>query len=134
MVHVTTQARGGKHLAVPDVCKTPAGPSMVPMVYPNEAETNTSVPGQLKVVVMSQPAHNQATLTPVSKGDQAGTGLGMLSNLVMGPVAPAAGSSNLFLGPAPAIKMATPTKQNGINANVPGLTVSPSQMKLQSLR
>ncbi|WP_454915552.1 DUF4150 domain-containing protein [Xanthobacter sediminis] len=121
-------------MTFPDVCRTPVGPAIVPIPYPNLALSPTAIPTQVKVCLMCMPGHNLTTQKPISNGDNAGVGLGMLSNLVMGPVAPAMGSTNLFLGGAPAIKMTSPTKQNGTCANVPGVTLTPSQVKLVSLR
>jgi len=121
-------------MAFPDTCRTPVGPALVPIPYPNFAPSNTAVPAQIKVTLMCMPGHNLATQKPMSNGDNAGVGLGMVSGLVMGPVAPAMGSSNLFFGGAPVIKMTSPTKQNGVSANIPGVTLSPSQVKVLSLR
>ncbi|MFG1295541.1 DUF4150 domain-containing protein [Xanthobacter variabilis] len=120
--------------AFPDTCRTPVGPAIVPLPYPNIGLSNTAVPTQTKVCLTCMPAHNLLTQKPLSNGDTAGVGLGMVSNLMMGPVSAASGSTNFFIGGMPAIKMSGPTKQNGACPNAAGLTISPSQMKVMSLR
>ena len=121
-------------MAFPDVCKTPVGPAVVPLPYPNIALSNTAVPTQTKVMLLGMPAHNLTTQIPLSNGDNAGVLLGVASNLMMGPKAAAMGSANLFIGGSPAIKLTSPSKQNGMNPNVPGLTITPSQTKMMAMR
>ncbi|MDQ0505570.1 DUF4150 domain-containing protein [Xanthobacter agilis] len=121
-------------MAFPDVCRTPVGPAIVPIPYPDIALSNTAIPTQTKLCLTCMPAHNLVTQKPLSNGDNAGLGLGMVSNLDMGPVAAAMGSTNFFVGGTPAIKMTSPTKQNGVCPNAAGMTLSPSQVKLMSLR
>lgn len=121
-------------MAFPDVCKTPVGPAVVPIPYPNLSLANTAVPTQTKVLLMCMPAHNLTTQTPLSNGDNAGVLMGVVSSLVMGPKASAMGSTNLMIGGAPAIKLTSPSKQNGMSPNVPGVTLTPSQVKLMALR
>ncbi|MEW6122665.1 MAG: DUF4150 domain-containing protein [Pseudomonadota bacterium] len=121
-------------MAFPDVCKTPVGPAVVPIPYPNISLANTAVPTQTKVLLMGMPAHNLSTQTPLSNGDNAGVLMGVVSSLVMGPKASAMGSTNLMIGGAPAIKLTSPSKQNGMSPNVPGVTITPSQVKLMAMR
>lgn len=121
-------------MAFPDVCKTPVGPAVVPIPYPNISLANMAVPTQTKVLLMGMPGHNLTTQTPLSNGDNAGVLMGVVSSLVMGPKATAMGSTNLFLGSAPAIKLTSPSKQNGMSPNVPGVTITPSQVKLMCMR
>lgn len=118
----------------PDVCKTPVGPVVVPIPYPNIAMAPTAVPSQVKVLVMCMPAHNMTTMTPLSMGDNAGVLMGAVSQMDMATSAPAFGSTNLVIGVAPATKMTTPTKQNGICPNAPGLKASPSEVIMMSMR
>ncbi|MEW6256042.1 MAG: DUF4150 domain-containing protein [Pseudomonadota bacterium] len=121
-------------MAFPDVCKTPAGPAVVPIPYPNIALSNTAIPSQVKLLLCAMPAHNLSTQIPLSNGDNAGVLMGVASNLVMGPKSAAMGSTNFFVGGAPAIKLTSPSKQNGSSPNVPGMTMTPSQVKMMSLR
>lgn len=120
--------------AFPDVCKTPAGPIVVPTPYPNIALSNMAEPSQTKVLILGMPAHNLTTQIPLSNGDDAGVEMGMISEMIMGPKLPAMGSENLFLGGAPAIKMTSPSKQNGMCPNAEGTTLSPSQTILMAMR
>lgn len=120
--------------AFPDVCKTPVGPVITPIPYPNLAMSDTAIPTQLNTLLMAMPAHNLMTEKPLSQGDDTGILLGLLSELEMGPSSAAMGSTNLFIGGAPAIKMTSPTKQNGAMPNAEGLTLTPSQIVMMSLR
>lgn len=122
------------NMAFPDVCKTPVGPVVTPIPYPNLATSDMAVPAQFKVLMMGMPAHNLMTQIPVSNGDNAGVLFGTVSQLVMGPSSAATGSTNLFVGGSPAIKMTGPTKQNGITPNATGTTLTPSQTLVMSMR
>jgi len=120
--------------AFPDTCNTPVGPAIVPLPYPSFGLGPTAVPSQMKVLAMCMPAHNMATVKPITNGDNTGVALGLLSGMVMGPGASMAGSTVLLVGGPPATKMAMPTKQNGVGPNAFGMTLSPSQVKLMALR
>jgi len=120
--------------AMPDVCNTAVGPAVVPVPYPNIALGNTAVPAQVKVLLMGMPAHNMATVKPMSNGDNAGALLGILSGMVMGPGSAMMGSTVLMVGGTPATKLGMPTKQNGISPNAFGATLSPAQVKMAALR
>lgn len=121
-------------MAFPDVCKTPIGPVITPVPYPNIAMSVMAIPSQVNVLLMFMPAHNLMTTTPISNGDNAGVLLGMVSQLEMGPSMAAMGSTNLIIGVAPAIKMTSPTKQNGVVPNAAGLKATPSQVVMMSMR
>ena len=121
-------------MAFPDVCKTPIGPAIVPIPYPNMSFSTTAIPSQFRVMTMGMPSHNMTTVRPISMGDNPGVALGTASGMVMGPGVAMMGSTNLFLGGPPATKMTMPTKQNGIGPNAFGLTASPSQIKVMALR
>ncbi len=120
--------------AFPDVCKTPSGPAVVPIPYPNVTMNTTAIPTQSRCLIMCMPAHNMTTERAFSMGDNAGAALGVISGLVMGPGRANAGSDNLSIGGSPATKMGMPTKQNGANPNAFGLSISPSQTRLMAQR
>lgn len=124
----------GMHFGFPDVClvPTPAGP--IPTPFPNIALTPTSIPSQVKVLVMCMPASNLMTITPISNGDNPGVAMGVASGLVMGPGSAMMGSSNVLVVGPPASKLAMPTKQNGISPNTVGATIAPSQIRVLVLR
>ena len=120
--------------AFPDVCKTPVGPVVVPIPYPNMALGPTAIPSQMTVFTMGMPSHNLATIKPISEGDQPGVLLGVVGPFDMGSTRHLLGSTNLFLGGPPATKMTSPTGQNGLSPNAFGATISPAQIVFLSLR
>jgi hypothetical protein len=131
---------GGMNLGVPDVCKTPvpspAGPVPVPIPYPHIALGMTALPPTacLKVLLMAGPAHNMMTTIPISNGDNPGVYMGVASQMVMGPSRHLFGSTNVLYGGMPATKMTSPSGQNGMSLNIPGMTLVPAQFKVLLLR
>jgi len=121
-------------LAVPDVCITPVGPVPVPVPYPNVTLAVMAIPTQFRTLTMMMPANNMLTVKPMSMGDNPGVLLGVASGFVMGPVRHQMGSTNLFIGGPPTTKMLSPTGQNGMSPNIPGMTLAPCQIKVMSLR
>jgi hypothetical protein len=120
-------------LAFPDVCKTPVGPVVVPLPYPNMTLGPTAIPTQMFVFTMMMPSHNMLTEKPLSLGDEPGLLLGLIGPFDMGPTRHLFGSTNLFLGGPPATKMTSPTGQNGLAPNAFGATITPSQVVLMCL-
>ena len=57
----------GMDMAFPDVCKSP-----VPIPYPNMALGPMAIPNAWNILFMAMPAHNMATTTPITLGDQPG--------------------------------------------------------------
>lgn len=121
---------GGQSTAFPDVCLTPAppSPSPVPVPYPNIAMASTSIPNQVKVLMVNMPAHNLGTVTPMSNGDNAGIALGVASGTVMGPHRNTTGSFTTLIKGKPATRLTSMSLQNSTNA--PGATIVPSQTKV----
>jgi hypothetical protein len=118
------------NLGFPDVCNTPVGPVVVPIPYPNLAPTATAIPNVFNQFIMAMPIHNLMTKVPMSEGDEPGVLLGIASGLVMGPVQHLFGSVKVFRCVMPATKMLSPTGHNGFSLNIPGLTLTPSQIKV----
>lgn len=118
----------GMDTGFPDVCLTPTPAGPVPIPYPNIGMGPTAVPVCLNVLFMGTPAHNMATTTPLSNGDNAGVALGVASGLVMGPVRHVTGSFTTLVGGMPATRMTSVSIQN--NTNCPGCRVVPSQPKI----
>ena len=123
----------GMDMGFPDVCKTPVGPAVVPLPYPNIALTPMAIPTQFTVFTMCMPSHNITTTIELTEGDEPGLLMGMVSELDMGPAQNEMGSVNLFLGGPPATKLTSPTGQNGVVPNAPGVTLAPSQTVWLSL-
>jgi hypothetical protein len=121
------------NLGFPDVCKTIIGPAVVPIPYPNLAITSTAIPSVFNIFMMAMPVHNLMTKIPISNGDQPGIAMGVVSNLIMGPSAHMMGSVKVFATAMPVTKMLSPTGQNGMALNIPGMTLSPCQVKVMIL-
>ncbi len=120
----------GVDTAFPGVCQTPAppAPAPIPVPYPNIAMGPTAVPSQLKVLFACAPAHNLATTTPLTNGDNLGVATGVASGTVMGPSRPLTGAFTVLLCGAPATRLTSINVQN--NTNAPGVRVVPSQPKV----
>lgn len=117
--------KGGQNFAFPDVCKTPVGPSVVPIPYPNMALGATANPGTavMKVLISGAPAHNLGTVIPMSNGDNAGVIGGVKSGGMMGPRRNVKGCNTVLIGGKPATRMTDPTGQNGSNSNMMGVSL-----------
>lgn len=132
MVFVSTNM-GGMDTAAPDTCLVPAAAGApVPTPLPNMAPTPTTIPTQFKALIMCLPAHNMASMKPLTSGDEPGVQMGVASGMIKGPSRNLLGSTNYFPGCMPATKMLMPTLQN--NTNAPGASLVPSQLKVLSVR
>ena len=127
---------GGLPFAFPDVCNTPSPVGPIPIPYPNTAMGMTANPATAckKIYVSCMPAHNLGTQVPMSMGDNAGVAGGVASGMMMGPCKHIMGSLGVFHEGAPATKMTSPTGQNGMSMNAPGMTLVPSQVKVMILK
>ncbi|RBO81915.1 DUF4150 domain-containing protein [Marinomonas aquiplantarum] len=121
------------NLGFPDVCKTIVALAVVPIPYPNIAMTTTAIPNVPNIFTMAMPNHNLMTMIPMSNGNQAGAAMGVVSSLIIGPSRHLFGSVKVFTSIMPATKMLSPTGQNGMVPNAPGLTLTPSQPKVMIL-
>jgi hypothetical protein len=126
---------GGMNFAFPDVCLTPM-PLPVPVPYPNMALLMTANPATAckKIYLSCMPAHNLMTQIPISQGDNAGVNLGVASGVVMGPSKHLMGCLGVIYEGSPATKLTSPTGQNGISLNAPGMTIVPSQFKVMIMK
>lgn len=118
------------NLGFPDVCKTPVGPVIVPIPYPNISQTTMAIPNIVNQFIMCMPVHNLMTMVPMSNGDEPGVAMGVVSSMIMGPTRHMLGSFKVFRSVMPATRMLDMTGQNGASLNIPGLTLSPSQVKV----
>ncbi|BFM48671.1 DUF4150 domain-containing protein [Marinomonas sp. THO17] len=121
------------NLGFPDVCKTIIALAVVPIPYPNIAMTATAIPNVPNIFTMAMPNHNLMTMIPMSNGNQAGIAMGVVSSLIIGPSRHVFGSVKVFTSIMPATKMLSPTGQNGMVPNAPGITLTPSQPKVMIL-
>jgi hypothetical protein len=83
----------------------------------------------MKHFISMMPAHNMATMVPMSMGDNAGAIGGVMSGMMMGPARSIMGSVKVMTGGLPATKMLSPAMQNMTNAPT-GMTLAPSQVKV----
>lgn len=116
---------GGMAQAFPDVCKTPMGPSVVPVPYSNIAMGSTAVPSVPNILFGGAPAQNLMSEVPMTQGDEAGSSGGVISGASMGSARYTDGATTVLVGGAPATRMTSATLQNSSNA--PGACLSPSQ-------
>ncbi|HEK1094934.1 TPA: DUF4150 domain-containing protein [Proteus mirabilis] len=114
---------GGLDLAAPDVCLTP--PIPIPIPYVNLASGATAIPNVLSVQFSSMPAHNLATITPVTTGDEAGCIGGVCSGTIKGMSKHITGVQSFLIVGFPATRLTSMTQQNIINAV--GMRIAPSQ-------
>ena len=118
----------GVDLAFPDVCKTPPA---LPIPYPNFALGPTAIPNAWNILYGGTPAHNMATITPITNGDNAGVLMGVVSQTVMGQSRHLTGAFTVLLKGTPATRMTSLTLQN--STNMVGMRIVPSQFKVLML-
>jgi hypothetical protein len=122
--------------AFPDVCKTPAGPAVVPVPYTNVAQMSAAKGNSVarKVFFDGAKAVMVKSKLAQSRMNEPGTLGGAISNKNMAPAAFKKGSAVLFIEGAAAVFMGSPTLQNGNPFNAVGSVVSPSQKKVMIRR
>lgn len=125
--------KGGMSAAFPDVCKTPVGPSVVPIPYPNVARTAAAKASTTakKVLFCGSPAHNLKTVVPSSNGDEPGVLKGVISSKWKGPRKYKEGVKKVLIQGSPATRLMGVTMQNGKRPNMLGCTVMPSQTTVE---
>jgi len=119
----------GMDLAFPDVCKTP--PALLPIPYPNMAMGPTAIPNAWNILFLAMPAHNMATVTPLTLGDQPGVALGLASNTVMAQSRHLTGAFTVLIKGTPVTRMTSLSMQN--RTNMVGMRIVPSQFKIMVL-
>lgn len=120
--------QAGVDLAFPDVCLTPMP---IPVPYSDIALGPTAIPNALNILFMGMPAHNMATVTPLTNGDTPGVATGVVSGTVMGPSRHLTGSFTVLLKGTPATRLTSMSLQNSVNAT--GMRIVPSQFRVLML-
>ncbi len=125
----------GMDFAFPDVCKTPAGPAVVPIPYPNTAMTSTTAPAAFNVLTDCMPTLNLMSQGLVSMGDQPGVLLGMADQCIAGGAFYVVGCATILVGGAPAQRLTSVTGQNAMGKlpNTAGACIAPSQVTVLTL-
>jgi len=123
--------KGGKCFAFPDICKTPAAPSPLPLPYPNFGFVNQTDKVIDVVLMENKETVVETSQIPSSKGDEAGTLKGVVSNTNMDKVVFKRYSSKVFAKGKKIVWITAITGQNGGNSNMPaGCQIEPSQSKV----
>ena len=123
---------GGQCIAAPDVCKVPAPPAPpVPTPFPNLGQVSGASSTCGKVLIQKKQTVTTSSKLSSSKGDEAGTLGGMISNVNRGQVTWKKGSSRVYAKGKKVAHATSMTAHNGNNANHPaGAQVAPSQTKV----
>ena len=121
------------NLGFPDACKVPVPPAVVVIPFPNIALTAMATPNVFNQFISAMPVHNLLTTIPLSNGDEPGVLGGVVSSMFIGPSRHLLGSFKVFKSCMPSTKMLCPSGQNGAALNIPGLTLTPSQLKVMEL-
>lgn len=127
MVMVNSSAAGANDAI--SVNKTP--PIGVPVAYDNHAQRAQAIPNVSNVLIAAAPAHNLATLIPISSGDAPGSMGGVASGTVCSTSRNINGANTVLLHGMPTTRMTDPTQQNAANAL--GTGTSPSQTHILNL-
>ena len=81
---VVHKSSSGITIAFPDVCKTPVGPSVVPIPYPNIAKSGDTAKGTKKVKCDGNPVCVKTSNFKTSVGDEPGVMKGVVSSKIKG--------------------------------------------------
>lgn len=111
----------GMNVGFPDVCLTPAGPTVVPVPYPNLAMNMMAAAFSLIVFITKRPALNMGSMIPLTTGDEGG----VAHPTIKGPGSYTVGNPKVFVDKLPAINLTCPTKGNGVNNGL-GMVAVPS--------
>jgi len=80
---VVHKGSGGMSIVFPDVCKTPAAPSPIPIPYPNIGKSSDTSGGAKKVKTDGKMPMVKGAKYSRSMGDEAGTLGGVMSSVNM---------------------------------------------------
>ncbi len=121
-----TTTADGEYLSAANPCKTPVpgGPPMV-LPYPSKGLAAQMVKTSRKVMIGLRDTVTEASKTPMSTGDAAGSLGGVSSGTTMGPVQPSVGSG-VVAAEGKKVAYATAASKHNKN-NAVGLQTKPSQ-------
>ncbi len=105
-------------MAFPDVCNTPAGPSMVPVPYPNIAQLADATGAAATVNAGGKPVIVKSSRIATSSGDEAGSGGGVTSGSFAGACTFTSASGTVLAEGVEVVRQLDRTSQN--NDNAPG--------------
>ncbi|VAW72841.1 hypothetical protein MNBD_GAMMA10-2458 [hydrothermal vent metagenome] len=81
---IAHKGSGGFSLVFPDVCKTPIGPSVVPIPYPNLGKSSDTSKGPKSVKTDGKMPMVKTAQYSTSTGDEAGVLKGVISGKIKG--------------------------------------------------
>jgi len=84
MMGISHKGSGAKSIVFPDVCKTPVGPSVVPIPYPNIAQSSDIANGTKTVKIEGKMGAVKGCNYSKSTGDEAGSAGGVASGKTKG--------------------------------------------------
>jgi hypothetical protein len=123
-------ADSGICIAFPDVCKTPAAPSPIPLPYLNTASCSDG-DGAKKVAVLGKAILRKGDKIRRSSGDEAGTLMGVVSNRNMDCAVIRTGSPKVKVEKKDCAFLTSVMGQNGNSSNAPpGVHIKPCQQKV----
>jgi len=106
----------GTCFAFPDVCLTPAGPSVVPIPYPNIAQLADATGTATNVNAGGKPVVTEASSIPTSSGDEAGSSGGVTSGSIKGECKFTKFSTTVKANGNGIVRLGDSTTQNNQNA------------------
>ena len=132
MLHLAAATKqGGIASTFPDVCKTPAGPSPVPLPYPNIAQLATADDTSDNVLIQNKQTVVTTSVIPRSSGGEPGTLKGVMSNTQLDECRFKRASEKVIVEGKGLVFHTAPTSHNGSNPNMPiGMHTTPSQSKV----
>jgi hypothetical protein len=81
---IAHKGSGGMSAVFPDVCKTPVGPSIVPIPYPNIGKASDTSDGPKSVTTDGKMPMVKGAKYSTSTGDEAGSAKGVMSSSTKG--------------------------------------------------
>jgi len=81
---IAHKGSGGKSIVFPDVCKTPIGPSVVPIPYPNLGQSADTSKGPKSITINGEMPMVKGAKYSISSGDEAGVANGIVSGKIKG--------------------------------------------------
>ncbi len=112
----------GMDLGFPDCCKTP----IPPIPYPNMAMGPVTIPIPFNILLKCVPQHNLMSFRPITLGDTAGIGLGLVSQTVMAQQRHLTGAFTYIIRGTPATRVTSLGPANLINCPL-SVRIVPSQ-------
>lgn len=81
---VDHKGSGGMSMVFPDICKTPIGPSIVPIPYPNIGRSSNTTKGPKAVKIDGKMPMTKSAKYSTSTGDEGGVAKGIFSGKIKG--------------------------------------------------